>query len=174
MGDFSVSRAYQRINQFHTLNESENWKKIWKINAPQKIRVFIWQLVHKRLTTKKRVVSWGIGTLSCHRFVTLKRPFCTSCVIALWLARFGYIWLNPPLEVNFNFCNSMSALDNTNWSSLWATTCYYYGCGEINMFVILTLLGLLSVGSSLVPNVRSIKMLPLSSNHIYIEEMSKF
>jgi len=35
LGQFSVSRAYKQINNFHNLETTAMWRRIWKLIVPQ-------------------------------------------------------------------------------------------------------------------------------------------
>lgn len=48
LGNFSVSSAYCRIQNFHILVEDADSKRIWNIKAIERVRAFIWQLKHNR------------------------------------------------------------------------------------------------------------------------------
>lgn len=49
-----------------------NWKKIWKLNVANKVKVFVWQLAHNSLQVKMNIAKRGVilDTLCpvCHRF----------------------------------------------------------------------------------------------------------
>ena len=45
-GTFTVNSAYHSVIQHtSTLHQSQTpWKKIWKMNAPERIRMFLWRI----------------------------------------------------------------------------------------------------------------------------------
>jgi mannosylglycoprotein endo-beta-mannosidase len=66
MGEFTVAVAYQALTGATTNENDMNWTKIWKIDSIERIKVFVWQLVHDRLLTKARLAKWQIGNALCH------------------------------------------------------------------------------------------------------------
>ncbi|KAF7823588.1 ribonuclease H [Senna tora] len=47
---FTVKKAYFCLNHFGP--SDAKWKWIWKLNVPERIRVFMWQTIHLKLPTK--------------------------------------------------------------------------------------------------------------------------
>jgi hypothetical protein len=66
MGEFTVAAAYQALTGATTNENDMKWTKIWKIDSIERIKVFVWQLVHDRLLTKARLAKWQIGNALCH------------------------------------------------------------------------------------------------------------
>ncbi|XP_038687586.1 uncharacterized protein LOC119986972 [Tripterygium wilfordii] len=48
-GKFSVKSAYMATVGLGGLNVDPLWPKIWRLNVPQRVTVFIWQLTHQRI-----------------------------------------------------------------------------------------------------------------------------
>ena len=46
LGEYFVASGYNQVNGFQNLSQSHIWNKIWKIKAPERIKVFIWQVTH--------------------------------------------------------------------------------------------------------------------------------
>jgi hypothetical protein len=68
MGEFTVAKAYRRMTGFHTDQDVQLWKQIWRMEAPERIKVFMWQVLHDRLLTNWRMARWN-----------LKSPYCSYC-----------------------------------------------------------------------------------------------
>ncbi|XP_061347266.1 uncharacterized protein LOC133292825 [Gastrolobium bilobum] len=41
------------------------WQWVWDWNGPQRIKLFMWKVCHKKLLTRSRTALWGTGTESC-------------------------------------------------------------------------------------------------------------
>ncbi|KAL4325431.1 hypothetical protein GQ457_11G002310 [Hibiscus cannabinus] len=48
---FSTRSAYEYLAHDSPSGDSVNWKRVWKLEVPQRIRVFVWLLFHDRLLT---------------------------------------------------------------------------------------------------------------------------
>ncbi|KAL4297736.1 hypothetical protein GQ457_12G008990 [Hibiscus cannabinus] len=48
---FSTCSAYEYLAHGSPSGDSVNWKRIWKLEVPQRIQVFIWLVFHERLMT---------------------------------------------------------------------------------------------------------------------------
>lgn len=58
-GDFFVASAYSLLAGFDQLQEAEKWRSLWKLDVPERIRLFIWQLLHGKFLTKQTKHRWG-------------------------------------------------------------------------------------------------------------------
>jgi hypothetical protein len=59
-GNFTVSVAYHLITREMTYIMDKTWTRVWKIDCIERIKVFIWQLIHDRLLTKARLARWHL------------------------------------------------------------------------------------------------------------------
>ncbi|CAL1382969.1 unnamed protein product [Linum trigynum] len=50
-GHFSVQSAYKAILQQQEQQPSQIWKRIWKLQVPERVRVFVWMAAHGKITT---------------------------------------------------------------------------------------------------------------------------
>ncbi|GAU41653.1 hypothetical protein TSUD_398360 [Trifolium subterraneum] len=62
MGSFTISSAYKLVCGYHELEMDAIWKRIWRLEVPERIRCFIWSLRYGRIPTNK--VIWA--TTSYH------------------------------------------------------------------------------------------------------------
>jgi hypothetical protein len=69
MGRFTISSAYKLVCGYHELETNAIWKRIWSLEAPERIRCFIWRMRYGRIPTNKVCNRWGYGT-----------PYCDHCV----------------------------------------------------------------------------------------------
>ena len=65
-GLYSVASAYQSLNGYHLLPINSLWNFSWRLKVNQRVRVFIWQVLHARLLTRNRIARWGLGSPFCH------------------------------------------------------------------------------------------------------------
>ncbi|CAA0808310.1 Polynucleotidyl transferase- ribonuclease H-like superfamily protein [Striga hermonthica] len=52
-GQFSTSTAYQALNPSDRPPEAPLWKSIWRVQAPQRVRTFLWLAAKERLLTNE-------------------------------------------------------------------------------------------------------------------------
>jgi ribonuclease HI len=134
-GQFTASSAYYMLTK-NTLNDvNKRWKEIWKIESIERIRVFVWLLVHDRLLTKSRLARWQLGNPychHCHQFEETTTHVMRDCPIAvnIWRhllpiqdrGKFFTVdfqeWIQLNLSSNFGMNN------NNDWKAIWATACF--------------------------------------------------
>ena len=71
-GSFTTGSAYEILQESPEVNARSIWSKIWKIKVPERVRVFMWRAVHKRIPTKSWTQKWDGGGGLC--------PMCHHCV----------------------------------------------------------------------------------------------
>jgi hypothetical protein len=69
--DFSVASMYNNICGFKKSDAQPVWNKVWKLNVPERIRTFIWMVVHNRLLTNSLKSVMGLSHSMC--------MFCQRC-----------------------------------------------------------------------------------------------
>jgi hypothetical protein len=76
-GNYTVRSAYYQLMEHiidnNNLKEPGNWKKLWRLHVPNKVRIFIWQLLRRCLLVRGRLAQKGVP---CDN----KCPYCTSYV----------------------------------------------------------------------------------------------
>lgn len=72
LGEFLISSAYAMLQGFTEMDIQKEWKKIWRLKVPERIRCFVWQFKHDRLFTNYHRSKWGIGDSFC--------PVCYVCI----------------------------------------------------------------------------------------------
>jgi hypothetical protein len=68
-GGFTVSAAYHLLTGDTIKQAEKKWTQVWKIEGMERIKVFLWQLVHDRLLTKSRLARWNISSPLCHNCI---------------------------------------------------------------------------------------------------------
>lgn len=64
-GEFTVSTAYSLIVGRWEDENFTSWKRLWKCEVPERVRSFLWIMVHDRLLTKLIRHRMGIGDEYC-------------------------------------------------------------------------------------------------------------
>lgn len=85
-GNYTVRSAYYQLMEHivdnNDLKEPGNWKKLWSLNVPNKVRIFIWRLLRGCLPVRGRLVQRGVP---CDN----KCPSCASYEENEWHCFFG-------------------------------------------------------------------------------------
>lgn len=69
-GAFTVKSAYQC--RMHNYPKVPIFRSIWKLNVPERVRIFVWKLAHERLLTREIGNRWWDGVAHC--------PVCLNAV----------------------------------------------------------------------------------------------
>lgn len=121
-GSFSVKSAYNyRINNSHRF---PIFKLIWRLDVPERVKIFIWLLAHNRIPTRELCNTWFGGFAWCE--------ICPSSVeSSLHILRD----CPPAIElwnslVDFNCLDNFYALDIKNWvesnlNNLFSSSCNF-------------------------------------------------
>ncbi|RYR58809.1 hypothetical protein Ahy_A05g024682 [Arachis hypogaea] len=65
-GDFSISSAYKSIYQVRGVQD-EIWELLWRWKGSQRVKMFYWLALHKKLlTSERRARLFGVSPY-CHR-----------------------------------------------------------------------------------------------------------
>ncbi|MCH94327.1 putative non-LTR retroelement reverse transcriptase, partial [Trifolium medium] len=62
---FTVSGMYMKLCGYDGAENNSNWKKIWSINVPERVRTFIWMMLHGRLLTNVMKNKMGLSHAMC-------------------------------------------------------------------------------------------------------------
>jgi len=60
-GDFTIKSALSMIKPPMDVQVNQVWSRIWKLQAPQRIKFFLWLVAHERLMTNAHRVQRGLG-----------------------------------------------------------------------------------------------------------------
>jgi hypothetical protein len=86
MGYFTVKAAYQLLTGDYYATTDIIWKKLWKLEVMERVRVFIWQMMHGRLLTKTMTARWNFGNSfcdNCSQFEETISHVVRDCLIAM-------------------------------------------------------------------------------------------
>lgn len=64
-GEFTTKSAYSGIHDSSPVTSTGPWKFVWKLRVPERIRVFIWRCLHKKLPTNALTGQWDGGSGCC-------------------------------------------------------------------------------------------------------------
>lgn len=64
-GSFFVKNMYVKLMQEGDADGNNIWNHIWSMKVPERVKCFIWILMHDRHLTNYRLSSWGFGSSSC-------------------------------------------------------------------------------------------------------------
>jgi hypothetical protein len=63
-GNYTVRSAYYHLMKViidnNHLKEEGNWKKLWKLNIPNKVKIFLWRALRGCLRVKERLIPKGV------------------------------------------------------------------------------------------------------------------
>ncbi|KAA3472034.1 non-LTR retrotransposon transposase [Gossypium australe] len=67
-GKFTFKSAYESLNRHTDTGADMTWKAVWKLRVPERIRTFLWLVLHGRLMTNERRTRLGLAqTAQCER-----------------------------------------------------------------------------------------------------------
>ncbi|GAU51253.1 hypothetical protein TSUD_412460, partial [Trifolium subterraneum] len=136
MGNFSVATAYQYLTGVHLREYEKKWFKIWRLETTERIRVFMWQVLHDRILTNWRTAKWN-----------LTDPYCSYCehmeettlhvlrdcplAVEVWQhlleeehrGRFFIGQLHQWIDLNLS--TSIGIRRDLDWDAVWVTTCFW-------------------------------------------------
>ncbi|KAF7840640.1 ribonuclease H [Senna tora] len=128
-GKFSVKEAYKSLIGSCGANGGWNW--IWRINVPERIRVFIWQMMHHRLPTKDRVQRWSGRSPHCDWCTNQVEDTLHALRDCYFAARVWSLLVKPSALagffhsgfsdwVKFNKDENIAVYDGVEWLQVWA------------------------------------------------------
>ncbi|KAK7267371.1 hypothetical protein RIF29_20042 [Crotalaria pallida] len=134
LGDFSISSAYSLICGHGNNDKDPFWKKIWQIEAPERVRSLIWRINHGRLPTNEKRHKWGLSSPYCYHYYDKIESIIhvlRDCPLA------SLMWVNllaPQSLVHFfstdliswvkdNLIRDWGRDNSFQWSSIWAQGC---------------------------------------------------
>lgn len=131
-GNFTVSSAYVYLRNATSLGNEVNWKTIWKLDVPERVRSFAWQIMHGKLPTRVYCSRWSGDTSGCYHCVGVDETIIhvlRDCPLAI------AVWkLLVPQDMRSNFFGydfeawvrfNVGVMDGSGWRNVWATTCFF-------------------------------------------------
>ncbi|KAF7812710.1 RNA-directed DNA polymerase [Senna tora] len=128
-GRFSVRKAYQSIACCAV--PDRDWKWIWKVLAPERIKLFLWQVLHQRLATNLRLCRWSdkdahcnwcslheettLHVLrDCYHAVKIWRDLVHPSKMTLFFSTDFNAW------INLNRSSNLSKVSGVDWIQIWS------------------------------------------------------
>ncbi|CAJ2643605.1 unnamed protein product [Trifolium pratense] len=150
MGRFTISNTYKLVCGYHELERDAIWKRIWRLEVPERIRCFIWRLRYGRIPTNKVCNRRGYGTPYCDNCVGEEETVIHAirdCPLAhnTWKNlvpikyRLEFFTYNYHVWFQRNMESDESLEWGIGWRVIWATTCFIFGYGGIKINLILSL-----------------------------------
>jgi hypothetical protein len=111
------------------------WKKIWKLQVPERVRSFIWLLKHGRLLTNYRKSKMGMGSSFCafcgdveetELHVLRDCPRCMNVWLNIIHGNKREVFFNSTLQqwINININGTIEGIEVNKWDSYWASACH--------------------------------------------------
>ncbi|PNX79213.1 RNA-directed DNA polymerase (reverse transcriptase) [Trifolium pratense] len=108
--DFSVTSMYNNLRGFNKYDAHYMWCKVWKLKAPERVRTFIWLVMHNKLLTNSLKSVTGLSHAMCSYCRVVEETtlhVLRDCTLA------KEIW-GPAVPV----------ASRRNWNAFWAMACY--------------------------------------------------
>jgi ribonuclease HI len=135
-GNFSISAMYHVLCNFEEDEAAMVWNKIWKLQVPERVRVFVWMMHHDRLLTNHRKSRMGLGSAmcsycgdQCETILHVLRD--CPLVMPLWLNMVrmdmrGQFFAGNILQwIHFNLSNNVGVQQDMKWPNVWAVACHF-------------------------------------------------
>lgn len=120
-GNFSVKTAtwlQNRNNQFG--NRINLLKKMWKLNIPPKVKMFVWFMIHERLQTKKCLIKFVINIDKICPICNKEEEDQTHLFIKCHFANkvWNLLSCNSTSDIFLDWMDSLKSSDAENLSEL--------------------------------------------------------
>lgn len=104
-GNFTVASTYSLLCDHASMDRNDNWKRIWRLGVPERVKSFLWLVLHGSLITKERKNKIHLRTpycIHCREQIETKQHVLIDCsqALATWLnvvptsmRRFFYFFL---------------------------------------------------------------------------------
>lgn len=132
----TVASAYKRLRAFDVAPRESWWKRIWKLQVPERVRCFLWKISHGKLLTAKACSRWGNGEPWCCNCTGQEETILhvlRDCEVAVFvwqhlLHRDDRSWFflgDVGGWAKDNLVAGKMNGDTNIWPQIWATTCYF-------------------------------------------------
>jgi hypothetical protein len=126
---------YHNLCDFHSEEANPIWCKVWKLQVPERVRSFMWLVMHKRLLTNSIKNSMGLGHAMCNVCRDVEETLShvlRDCPLAVnfWnqvipIGKRGVFYMGEMQHwFEFNLNNSIELTNGCAWCSFWAMGCY--------------------------------------------------
>ncbi|XP_057744794.1 uncharacterized protein LOC130962625 [Arachis stenosperma] len=144
-GNFSIAATYKALNNW-SKPQKTIWKQIWEWKGTQKIKVFMWTAIHRRILTNERKskIFGGSGDCyACHGTQESCIHVLRDCqrVSTIWVQLLdsskiqSFFNLNWVEWVKLNLTQQLGKSKNFDWKDIFMVACWrmwYWRNKEIN------------------------------------------
>jgi hypothetical protein len=135
VGCFSIAEMYYALCDFDTNETCSDWRQIWRLKVPERVRAFIWLVKHGRLLTNERKHRMGLGTDQCDYCrdstdTVLHALRDCPLIHPLWIIvvdiSLSYQFFSCNLQewISLNVTNRSGNRGHDDWSCFWAMGCH--------------------------------------------------
>jgi hypothetical protein len=135
-GNIPVAELYNNLCGFDDDNHDVEWKRIWKLHVPERVRFLTWLMKHGRLLTNSHKSMMGLGSAMCGYCRDIPETILhvmRDCplVMPLWLNivpvndRSWFFSCNVQQWITMNLCKEVGWNREIDWRNYWAMACHY-------------------------------------------------
>jgi ribonuclease HI len=132
---FSVAGMYMVLSGYHGQEEITKWKRIWKLNVPERVRTFMWMMFHERLLTNSLKNTMGVSHRMCtfcgdveetvlHAMRDCPRAMEIWSSVISFSERGRFYMSGFQHWIDHNLTNSFQWSGSGNWCDFWALVCH--------------------------------------------------
>jgi ribonuclease HI len=132
---YSVTAMYEQLRGIVKANSDPVWSKVWKLNVPERVRCFIWLLLHDRLLTNYRKSRIGLGHAMCNYCGVVEETSLhvmrdCALVTPFWLQvvsledRSLFFMEDIQAWISLNLKKGKLNGRGSEWCDFWATACH--------------------------------------------------
>ncbi|KAK2394949.1 hypothetical protein QL285_056723 [Trifolium repens] len=133
--NFSVTVMYEQLCHLDRQNSDTVWRSVWKLHVTERVRCFIWLLLHDRLLTNHRKSMMGIShgmCCYCGNIVETSLHVLRDCplVVPFWLQvvpmkdRGSFFMEELHQWIQSNVRKGVKRSNGSAWCDFWATACH--------------------------------------------------
>jgi ribonuclease HI len=132
---FSINIMYQNLCGVRKEEADPNWSRIWKLSVPERVKTFMWLVLHNRILTNELKARMGLGHSMCTHCVNIEETVIhvlRDCAIAMefWnnaipVTNRGSFYMREAHQwIEGNLCNMIVRNSSMGWCNFWAMACY--------------------------------------------------
>jgi ribonuclease HI len=133
--NFSVACMYNNLCGFNKDDAHNLWCQIWKLKVPERVRTFIWMVMHNKLLTNSLKSKMGLSHSMCFYCRVVEETtlhVLRDCTLAkeIWyqvvpiVNRSDFFMGDLQDWIGFNMKNSVMWNCEGVWNVFWAMACY--------------------------------------------------
>ncbi|KAK2379785.1 Polynucleotidyl transferase, ribonuclease H superfamily protein [Trifolium repens] len=134
--DYAVAEMYDILSEFQHMEINFLWRKIWKLHVAERVRSFIWLVLHERLLTNYRKSKMGMGHAMCNYcgdIIETELHVLRDCplVMPIWLnvvddrMRSSFFVGELKQWITLNLTSLKKWNNDVDWKDFWATACHF-------------------------------------------------